>query len=234
MELLLLGLCLLWFTRRQRTGKIVVTLGFLWLVAVSNTFVAERLASALESRYPAYVVSASAPSANAGPSYIAVLGGWANDDPNLPISSHISPGLLARLVEGIRLHREIPGSKLVLSGYSGSAENMAALARALGVDTQDILTTPEPRDTEEEAHRISALAGPAPLVLVTSAAHMPRAMALFHKVGAHPHPAPTDYMVFEHKRTPDEYFPGAEHLGITETAFYEYLGLAWAKLRGKI
>jgi uncharacterized SAM-binding protein YcdF (DUF218 family) len=233
-EVLLLGLYLLWFTRKQRAGKVVVTLGALLLVALSNTVVAEGLIRVLESRYPPFVVSASDRAATSAPRYVAVLGGWANNDPQVPITSNLSHDLMVRVVEGVRLYRALPGSKLVVSGYSGSAQAMATLAQALGVDPQDILPVPEPRDTEEEAHRISALAGHAPLVLVTSAAHMPRAMGLFEKVGTHPHPAPTDYLAPQHVRTPDEFFPNANDLSISEVAFYEYLGLAWAKLRGKI
>jgi hypothetical protein len=33
---------------------------------------------------------------------------------------------------------------------------------------------------------------------------------------------------------PDEVFPSAEELRGSERAVYEYLGLAWARIRGKI
>lgn len=233
-EVLLLGLYLLWFTRKQRTGKVVVTLGTLLLAALSNTFIAERLIRGLEDRYPSFAVSRGAEATTPAPRFIAVLGGWANDDPHVPISSHLSRDQLERLVEGIRLHRELPATKLILSGYSGSAENMAVLAVALGVNPHDTLPLPQPRDTEEEAHEISALTSRAPLVLVTSAAHMPRAMALFEKVGAEPLPAPTDYLAPQHPLSPDDFFPGPYALTMSETVFYEYLGLTWEKLRGKI
>jgi uncharacterized SAM-binding protein YcdF (DUF218 family) len=233
-EVLLLGLYLLWFTRKQRTGKVAVTLGTLLLGVLSNAFIAERLIHGLEDRYPPFAVSRGAGTIDSAPRFIAVLGGWANNDPNVPISSHISADQLARLVEGIRLYRELPGSKLILSGNAGSAENMAALATALGVNPQDILPVPQPRDTEEEAHQITALAGRARLVLVTSAAHMPRAMGLFAKVGAEPLPAPSNYLAVQHLLAPDDYFPSPYDLNMSQTAFYEYLGLTWAKLRGKI
>lgn len=233
-EILLLGLYLLWFTRMQRAGKAVVTMGAIFLVALSNTFVAAGLIHVLESRYPPFRVATSAEPSSSAPRYIAVLGGTATDDPNVPVSSGVSPDLLARLVEGIHLYRVLPGSKLVLSGDSGSAENMTRLAEDLGVPRQDILPVPRPRDTEEEAHQIGAIVGRAGLVLVTSAAHMPRAMALFEKAGSHPQPAPSDYLAPRRLPSPDDYFPSSAALTISQTAFYEYLGLTWEKLRGKI
>ena len=234
MEFLLLGLYLVWFTRRHRTGKAVITLGTLWLGLMSNSWVAERLIRGLEDRYPAYVVSERARDIVPAPAIIAVLGGFANNDPGVPVSSHVSPELMVRLVEGIRLYRALPGSKLVLSGYDGSAEGMAEVAEAVGVNPPDIVPVPRPRDTEEEARLISAIAGQRPLILVTSAAHMPRAIQLFKKVGVQAQPAPTDYLAPRHPPTVDDFFPSPAALVASQTAFYEYMGLAWAKLLGKI
>jgi hypothetical protein len=36
-----------------------------------------------------------------------------------PVTDQISKSSLTRLVEGIRIHKELPGSKLVLSGGGG-------------------------------------------------------------------------------------------------------------------
>jgi uncharacterized SAM-binding protein YcdF (DUF218 family) len=233
-EVLLLGLYLVWFTRRQRAAKVVITLGTLWLGVVSNSWVAERLIRVLEDRYPPFVVSERARDILPAPGIIAVLGGFANNDPRVPASSHVSPELMVRLVEGIRLYHALPGSKLVLSGYAGSAEGMAEVAEAVGVNPPDIIPVPQPRDTEQEARLIGAIAGQRPLILVTSAAHMPRAIGLFKKVGVQAQPAPTDYLAPRHPPTADDFFPSPASLVASQTAFYEYMGLAWAKLLGKI
>ncbi len=45
-----------------------------------------------------------------------VLGGGHASAPDLPANSQVNGATLGRLVEGVRLHRAIPGSKLLLSG----------------------------------------------------------------------------------------------------------------------
>jgi uncharacterized SAM-binding protein YcdF (DUF218 family) len=233
LEFLLVGLLLLWFTRRQRAGKALVTCGALLLVGLSNNFTSNALLRPLEHRYPPLVVGhavAGAPDV----AFIAVLGGWADDDPDVPATSHISPDLMVRLIEGVCLQREIPGSKLILSGGNDSAEGMAKMAEALGVSAEDILRLSEPRDTEEESQQIGSIIGPRPFILVTSASHMPRAMGLLRKRGLQPIAAPTDYLAPRHRSEPDDFVPDAYKLFKSQIAFYEYLGLAWETLRGKI
>ena len=233
LEFLLVGLFLLWFTRRERAGKGLVTCGVMLLLGLSNTFTSNALLRPLEHRYPPFAVGragASAPNVT----FIAVLGGRADDDATVPITSHVSPDLMVRLVEGVFLHREIPGSKLLLSGGNDSAASMAKMAESLGVNAEDILPLSEPRDTEEESQKIAPLVGTRRFILVTSASHMPRAMGLFRKKGLKPIAAPTDYLAPQHRLESDDVFPDGYNLFKSQVAFYEYLGLAWEKLRGKI
>jgi hypothetical protein len=50
-----------------------------------------------------------------------------------------------------------------------------------------------------------------------------------------PIPAPADFRVREAQGfDPGKFFPGASSLREVETAVHEYLGLAWAWLRGVI
>jgi uncharacterized SAM-binding protein YcdF (DUF218 family) len=233
LEFLFVGLFLLWFTRRQRAGKVLVTFGAMLLVALSNTFISNALLRPLEHHYPAFVVAPTGAGAPAV-SFVAVLGGFANDDPDVPITGHISPDLMVRLIEGVSLHREIPGSKLILSGGNDSAEGMARMADVLGVSAGDILRLAEPRDTEEESQQIAPIVGSHRFILVTSASHMPRAMGLFRKRGLQPIAAPTDYLAPRHRGESDDFFPDGYNLLKSQVAFYEYLGLAWETLRGKI
>jgi uncharacterized SAM-binding protein YcdF (DUF218 family) len=233
LEFLLVGLFLLWFTRRQRAGKVLVTCGAVLLLGFSNIFSSNALLRPLEHRYPPFAVLHTGPGAP-NVTFIAVLGGWADDDPDVPLTSHISPNLMVRLIEGVFLHREIPGSKLILSGGNNSAEGMAKMAEALGVGAEDILRVSEPRDTEEESQQIAPIVGSHRFILVTSASHMPRAMAFFRKRGLQPVAAPTDYLAPRHVLEYDDFIPDAYKLFKSQVAFYEYLGLAWEKVRGKL
>ena len=175
--------------------------------------------------------------------WIVVLsGGVDSSDPKIPITSQPSAPSLFRLIEGIRLHHSLSGSKLIISGGAvfdpaAEAQVMANVAIALGVDNQNLILETVSRDTEEEAKHIQKLVGINPFILATSASHMPRSMALFRKLGMQPIPAPTNYLVIEKQGEsidPSQFFPGSIKLIKMEIAIHEYLGLVWAKLRGRI
>jgi uncharacterized SAM-binding protein YcdF (DUF218 family) len=244
LEILILGLFFLWATRRPRLGKILVTLGTGLLILLSTTFISSGLLTPLERRYPAVLhpeqISWEGHSLETSPRWIVVLGGGHVSDPRLPPNSQISGAALGRVVEGVRLYKAIPGSKLLLSGGKvfdsvPEAQVMARIAMLLGVKPRDIRLEPDSRDTAEEAEIIAKMLGREKFILVTSAAHMPRAMALFEKCGLRPLPAPTDYLDRQSQEfSPGSFFPRASSLGQVETAMHEYLGLAWAWLRGLI
>ncbi len=233
MELLLLGLILLWFTRRQRTGKALVTCGAILLLGLSNGITSDALLRPLEHRYPPLAVS-QAGAVAPGLKYIVVLGGFGDHDRDVPITSHISPDQMVRLIEGVSLHRAIPGSKLILSGGDDCAEGMTRIAEALGVSPEDTLRLAEPRDTEEESRQIAPIVESQRFILVTSASHMPRAIGLFRRRGMHPIAAPTDFLTPHHPMEIDDLFPDAYKLYKAQVAFYEYLGLRWERLRGQL
>jgi uncharacterized SAM-binding protein YcdF (DUF218 family) len=235
--LLLSGLALVWFTRRQRAGKWLATLGALALLLLGYGFVSSRALASLERQHaPVTDVSAAAGRVR----WVVVLGGGSSADERLPAALRLSEGSLARLVEGVRLQRQLPGSRLLLSGGAvfGSdpdADTMAALAVELGVDRAALdLDTYSP-DTETQAEVVRARLGAEGFYLVTSASHMPRSLALFRKAGTSPLPAPTHFLTQSNRGTsPGEFFPSSGGLRRAEAATYEYLGLAWAKVRGKI
>ncbi len=235
--LLAAGLALLWLTRRQRAGRWVATAGALGLLLFGYGFVSGPLLASLERRY--------APVGDAGAwagrvRWVVVLGAGSYSDASLPPSERLSEASLARLVEGVRLQRQLPGSRLLLSGGSvfGSepdAETMRALALELGVSPGALAPDALSPDTETQAEVVRSQLGGEEFFLVTSASHMPRAVALFRKAGTNPLPAPTHFLVKGNRGlSPGDFFPGSAGLRAAEAAAYEYLGLAWAKARGKI
>ncbi len=238
LEVFLLGLVLLWFTRRQFGAKMLISVGVLGLALLGYGTVGDALLRPLEYRYP--------PLHRVDPGlhvkWVVVLGGGAVSDLRLPSTSQIAESCLVRLVEGIRLHRMAPGSKLILSGGSAFdpvpvAQVMADVARAVGANEGDLVLESASRDTAEEARLILKMVGADRFVLVTSASHMPRSMALFEKLGMNPIPAPTGHTVKEREggRTdPGRFFPSPEGIRHAQTGIYEQLGLAWAKLTGDI
>ncbi len=231
LEFLIAGQILFWFTRRQKAGKTLVATGTLILGILSFSPVSTFLIRPLERRYRSLNVKQMA---GIKAAFIVVLGGSGNTESDLPATSHVSPDLMVRLIEGVHLHMALPESKLILSGGSESALGMTTIAEELGVRQEDVLRLSEPRDTEEESKQIATLVRSQPFILVTSASHMPRAMGFFHKRGVQPIPDPTDYLAPRYPSGPNELIPDAYNLITSETAFYEYLGLAWEKLRGEI
>ena len=235
METIIIGIFLLWFTRKHRIGRTFVGIGIVLLVCFSYSAIPNALLKPLEYGYPPIAVDDLE-----GVKWVVVLGGGHISDPRLSANSQLSGATLSRLVEGIRVYRLLPGSKLILSGGSSfgktpNAEVVADAALALGVDKSDIVLEMLSRDTKDEAMFIRKMVIDEPLVLVTSAAHMPRSMALFQRHGMNPIAAPTDYGVKEGEGriSPGMFFPRSDHLQKAESAFHEYMGLAWGWARGQ-
>jgi len=238
LEILVIGLILLWLIPKKRVGKVMVSLGIILLALLSYGVFTHTLLKPLEYKYPPLFKLKDLPEVR----WIAVLGGGHTSDPEMPANSQLSGSCLSRLVEGIRAHKSLPGSKLILSGGAlydpvSDAAVLADVALMLGVDRQNLILETLSKDTEDEARFIHKIVGRDPFVLVTSASHMPRSMALFKKLGMQPIAAPTDYGLKEKQEeglNPGMFFPSVGELINAETAVYEYLGLAWAKLRGRI
>lgn len=233
MLLLVVGTVLLWFGRAHRTARMLVTSGLAALLAMSYGFPFERISAALEQGYPALHDARDV----AGTRWVVVLGGGMRPDETLPLSSRLGEDMLYRLNEGIRLHRAIPGSRLIICGGpllgSGSAAQAAyELARALGLSPESMEVEENARDTIEEAQRIRARIGNEPFILVTSALHMTRAMAIFQRAGTRPIAAPTQHRVSRGAGThPGRFFPSAEKLALANAVGYELLGSAWLRLK---
>lgn len=236
LALLAAGLLLLWLTRRQRAGKYLATAGALVLVLLGYGFGTNRLLAGLERSYR--------PVADAAPlagrvRWVVVLGGGSSSDRSLPEGTRLTEASLARLVEGVRLQRQLPGSRLLVSGGSvfGSdpdAETMRALAVGLGVDPASLVLDAVSPDTETQAQVVRAQVGAEEFLLVTSASHMHRSVSLFRKAGTNPLPAPAHFLAQQGGGlAPGDFFPGSGGLRRAETVAYEYLGLAWARIRGR-
>ncbi len=166
--------------------------------------------------------------------YVTVLGGGFTRDERFPVTSQISDESLKRLVEGIRIHRKLPDSKLLLSGGSTFGTNsvadvMAETALAIGVDDADIITETDSRDTGDHAVYLNDLVGTNTMVLVTSASHMPRATDILQDKGIKLIPAAAGHQVLERGHLiPDDFFPKVKDgVEFSERAFYEYLGLIY-------
>ncbi len=239
-----LGLYMLWFTTKQKAGKILVSVGLVIVTLFSYSIITNKLLRPLERKYKSFEVkgssSVSKTEAEFAIKFVVVLGGGHALDPELPLISQIGSSELVRLIEGIRIYRKYPGAKLFLSGGGvfgpvSNAEVMARVAREIGVPERDIILESKSKDTKDEAMFIKPIVGNEPFVLVTSASHMPRSMALFNKLGMNPIPSPVGHCVKDGEGLNlYSFFPSTGNLGKAELAIHEYLGLTWARLRGQM
>ena len=233
--LAILGLFCLWFTRKQKTGKVLLTMSTVLLGVFSYCSVTDMLAKPLEQAYQPVSDFQGLEDVK----WIVVLGGGSSVDPSLPPSTYLSDASLIRLSEGVFLHNRLPKSKLVLTGRSGFegirpvAEVMADTASEWGVESENIVLETNATDTKDHPVYVKEFVGKDRFILVTSASHMPRAMGLFRKHGMDPIPAPTDYMVKEREGglSPGVFFPSAGSLEKAERVIHEYLGIVWARIR---
>ena len=140
LEILLLGLILLWFTKKQKAGRIIVSIGVGLIIIFSYGTCQDILLRSLENKYPSLINLQEVDDVK----WVVVLGGGHSSDPELPVTGQISKAALLRLVEGIRIHRNLPGSKLILSGGGGfdpvpNARIMADVASILGINDSDMV-----------------------------------------------------------------------------------------------
>jgi uncharacterized SAM-binding protein YcdF (DUF218 family) len=232
--LLLLGLALLWFTRWQRAGKVLVTCAAVLLFALGTGFFTRPLLSPLEDAYPSFDAAAHA---HKDIRWVVVLGGGSFSAEH-PLPTGMTGDSLFRIIEGLRVLQQLPEARLLVSGGwdwtpDTDANRMRTLALSLGVPEERIVLEAASRDTEEQAVEVGQLLGSEPFVLVTSAYHMRRSMLLFQAQGLDPIPAPTGHSTGTEGPTLWNLFPWAREIQNAERAVYEYLGLAWSSLRGR-
>lgn len=238
---LLMGIALVAQIRNRSRLTIIanlVALTILWLTG--NRLVAGALLRPLEMRH---VPSGPMPPADA----IVVLGGCTEAPfPPQPMV-HLAEGA-DRIVYAAELYLEHKAPLVVLSGGGAwglpESAQMAEMIEMLGVPRGAILEERSSRNTHENAmfvkpilvaHRIHRV------LLITSAAAMPRALAMFERQGIDALPAPTDFVATdpEHRRlmgdptqVARQLLPDSTALAESTRAIKEYLGLVAYRLAG--
>jgi uncharacterized SAM-binding protein YcdF (DUF218 family) len=151
----------------------------------------------------------------------------------------------ARYLKFAMLAREYPNAKLAFVGGSGYLHEdgktpNGVIARrvlqALGIDEKRLIVEDKSRTTFENAVNATEIVKPAKSenwLLVTSAFHMPRALACFRTQGWNVFPAPSDYSTTPSFRL-DPRFALTQHLAELSTALHEYFGFLLYWLQGKI
>jgi uncharacterized SAM-binding protein YcdF (DUF218 family) len=117
---------------------------------------------------------------------------------------------------------------------------MAQWAVRLGVPRNAIVAETKSRTTYENAAEARTLLGPSTVLLVTSAGHIPRAVALFNKQGFQVTPYPCGYLSKDRPEdlpdtfTPFDAIPQLGGLAAAEFLINEVMGFAAYWLTGKV
>lgn len=235
-------LCLLVWLGARRLGwrwlaRLALAVLLLYGGAVLLTPLPELAVRVLEDRFP---VPAVADDAVAG---IIVLGGATGDGAVAAARGQPLLGAAAeRLTTAMALHRRMPDKPFVVSGFSGrlsprgwnEAEITTRLFEQQGIDPAGVRFEAQSRSTAENARRTAELVGESagrPWLLVTSAWHMPRAVAAFRAQGLEVTAYPVDFQTEPaNLRWPRE--PG-DSLGMAGMALHEWLGLLVYYLTGR-
>lgn len=233
------GLLLMrWHWRRLGAALVVFGLGWLLLWSLPNP--SFWLRAGLERQVPQRAVAAY-PMVDA----IVVLGGGIGGTrPGWRARPDLSSAA-DRVWFGAALYHAGRAPVLILSGGSSDvsdsaqpeAEAMATFIEDLGVPASALLREETSRNTWENAlytrqlmreHRIEKV------LLVTSALHMPRALAIFRQLDVDAIPAPTDFEALPPRdQWPLRWLPDTGALDGSTRAMKEYLGLWVYRLRGK-
>lgn len=235
LTLVVLGLVLGLF-RLRKTGGALIAAGLLWALAWSLPVTSLWLGGVLEGRYP-HLPPAESPTADA----IVVLGGnTANGRANwfLPYDKDTA---VVRVDTAAQLYLAGRAPKVVLSGGAlegdvSEARGMAHAIRQQGVPESALILENASRTTYENAalteDQLKAH-GIGKVLLVTSALHMPRAMAAFSKQGvvAIAAPAPPQ-IVPPADGSLNRWLPDQRTFDASRSIIKEYAGLFVYWLRG--
>ena len=202
---------------------------FALLLIISTGWLPKILSHHLEGQYP--VINQINPDIH----WVVVFGGGQHEVINTPSNSILNSVSIDRLVEGVRLYRQLPQAKLLLSGGGINAEvseatHLSEVAVWFKIPKKNIVLEITSENTAAEARAIKPLVRTDPFYLVTSAIHMPRAMALCQAQGLHPIAAPTDFTSFwEEGSWERNFLPSAYNLFYLNIAMHEILGSIAAK-----
>ena len=242
--LLLLFALVFWKKRRFSHALLIVALLFLFISG--NKYIATAFARTLEWQYPALPENTSA-------DVIVVLGG--GTEPAVsprPMVEVNSAG--DRVLYGVKLYQQGVAPALLLSGGdidfinnspSTPADDMATLMEMLNVPREAMIIQNASFNTEQDAAfscRLIREKGFQKVILVTSAFHMPRSVALFEAQGCPVIPAPVDFSITEDSwqklshPTIEEFLinllPSYSHISTVTKVMKEYFGMWYYRLSG--
>jgi uncharacterized SAM-binding protein YcdF (DUF218 family) len=239
--LVLLAIALLVGSRKPRLARSLVTGGLALLALTGVTALPDALIHRLENQSPEVAANANL----RGYAGMVVLGGGLASG---RVSAHFQQALLnsssERMTGAVAAWRLNPQLRVVFTGGEGElfgkgpseGQRAQRFFSAMGLPPGALVIEDKSQNTFENAVFTAKLPGIDPQqrwLLVTSAWHMPRSLAVFQKAGWNVTPYPVDF------RTTPEWTPltsyslrdGADHW---ELLLHEWIGIAAYRLTGRM
>ncbi|MEO1374434.1 MAG: YdcF family protein [Cyanobacteria bacterium J06635_10] len=237
-----IALFLLW--KRPRAAAFCIVLALFVLLFSSNAWMSRFLMSSLEWQN---IPSGELPTAEA----IVVLGGATRSayEPRKIVDLSEAGD---RVLYAAQLYRQQKAPLIIASGgridWAGGgtpeSEDIARLLVFMGVDRKDIIQDPVSLNTYQNTVNVKKILLERNInrvLLVTSAMHMPRSLAIFKQQGIEAIAAPTDFQVTKGEldaigSTPKSailnLLPDSKNLENFTIALKEYIGMIVYRLRG--
>lgn len=240
LALLLLLVGLLWNRRKPRLSRSLLALAALLLALTGLQPLPDALLARLENQSPEIAADADL----RGYAGMVVLGGALEPG---RLSEHRQQALLGgsaeRMTMAVAIWRRNPGMRVVFTGGEGElfgtgpseAERARVFFDSLGLPSTALTLESRSQNTYENAIFTRDLPGidaRQRWLLVTSAWHMPRSLAVFQKAGWNVTPFPVDFRTGG--ATPWTAYSMREGADHWETALHEFIGLVSYKLTGRI
>jgi uncharacterized SAM-binding protein YcdF (DUF218 family) len=233
----LVGLVLL-CTRFTRLASWLVVTSLVLIALAGLSPLGNALMLPLEERFPPWDASHGAPDG------IVVLGGAISPDVSAARGTVALDEAAERITVAAELARRYPHARIIFSGGSNAlirnegAEAVFAVRQleALGVAHDRVTAEEQSRNTIENAVFSRLIANPKPgehWLLLTSAYHMPRAMAAFRAAGFAVEAYPVDWRTRGPLDAMRPFASLAAGLHRTDTAVHEWVGLLIYRLTGQ-
>ncbi|MFZ0607597.1 MAG: YdcF family protein [Xanthobacteraceae bacterium] len=233
----LLGLILL-CTRFRRLASWLVVTSLVLIALVGYSPLGNILILPLEQRFPPWNP------AQGPPDGIVVLGGAIEPDISIARGAVALDDSAERITATVELARRYPNARIIFSGGTGSLRFDAPAEAPIAVKELEALGVPHDRITAEEQSRNTVenavfsrlLAQPKPgerWLLVTSAFHMPRAIAAFRAAGFTVEAYPVDWRTRGPIDATRPFAVLTHGLAMTDVAVHEWIGLLVYRLTGR-
>ena len=226
-------------TRFTRSGKRLVVTSVVLLAVCGLLPLGSALILPLEEWFPPWQPARGAPDG------VVVLGGALDPVFSASRGEPVLSDAAERITVTVELARKYPSARIVFSGGTADllpgdateAQYARDLLTRLGIPAERIELEDRSRNTVENAVFTKAVASPKPnerWLLVTSAAHMPRAIGTFRQAGFPIDAYPVDW----NTRGPIDLITFNKNAGSglrrTDAAVHEWIGLIAYWLTGRI